>query len=137
MDKEWKFEPDPLTRGYIEFLDKSPIEFDNLKRQIELIRKSELTYNTMTFTEEFEQLFNDSDIMKISGAVGMRTNDGKISFCLGLEQKEINPEFYTISKLDLSTYLLVNKDESKNDRWVVNFYKKMWYGMNHLETFIK
>ena len=28
MKKEWKFEPDPLTRGYIEFLDKSPIEFD-------------------------------------------------------------------------------------------------------------
>ena len=94
--------------------------------------------NTMTFTEEFEQLFKDADIMKISGAVGMRTNDGKISFCLGLEQKYINPEFYTISKLDPSTYLLTNKDESKSgDRWVVNFYKEMWYGMNHLETFIK
>ena len=47
--------------------------------------------NTMTFTEEFEQLFKDSDIMKINGVVGMRTNDDKISFCLGLEQKEINP----------------------------------------------
>ena len=137
MDKEWKFEPGLATKGYINYLDKSPIKFDNLKRQIELIRKSELTYNTMTFTEEFEQLFNDSDIMKISGAVGMRTNDGKISFCLGLEQKEINPELYTISKLDPSTYLLVNKDESKNDRWVVNFYKKMWYGINHREIFIK
>lgn len=92
----------------------------------------------MTFTEEFEQLFKDSDIMKISGAVGVRTNDGKISFCLGLEQKYINPELYTISKLDQSTYLLTNKDESKSgDTWVVNFYKEMWYGMNHLETFIK
>ena len=89
--------------------------------------------NTMTFTEEFEQLFKDSDIMKISGAVGMRTNDDKISFCLGLEQKEINPKLYTISKLDQSTYLLTNKDESKNDRWVVNFYKEMWYGTNHRE----
>ena len=68
----------------------------------------------------------------------MRTNDGKISFCLGLEQKEINPELYTISKLDPSTYLLVNKDESKGgDRWVVNFYKKLWYGINHREIFIK
>ena len=82
----------------------------------------------MTFTEEFEQLLKDSDIMIISGNVGMRTNDGKISFCLGSEQKEINPKFYTISKLDPSTYFLTNKDESKNDRWVVNFYKKMWYG---------
>lgn len=90
-------------------------------------------HNTMTFTEEFEQLFKDSDIMKISGAVGMRTNDGKISFCLGLEQKYINPELYTISKLDQSTYLLTNKDESKHDRWVVNFYKEMWYGANHRE----
>ena len=82
----------------------------------------------MTFTEEFEQLLKDSDIMKINGVVGMKTNDGKISFCLGLEQKEINPKFYTISKLDPSTYLLTNNNESKNDRWVVNFYKKMWYG---------
>ena len=39
MNKEWKFEPDPITRGYINKLDKSPIKFDNLKRQIELIRK--------------------------------------------------------------------------------------------------
>ena len=89
--------------------------------------------NTMTFTEEFEQLLKDSDIMKIGGAVGMRTNDGKISFCLGLEKKERTPEFYTISKLDPSTYLLVINDKSKNDRWVVNFYKKMWYGTNHRE----
>jgi len=93
--------------------------------------------NTMTFTEEFEQLLKDSDIMKIGGAVGMRTNDDKISFCLGLEQKEINPKLYTISKLDQSTYLLTNKDESKNDRWVVNFYKEMWYGTNNREIFIK
>ena len=71
MDKEWKFEPGLATKGYINYLDKSPIKFDNLKRQIELIRKSELTYNnTMTFTEEFEQLFEDSDIMKISGLLG-------------------------------------------------------------------
>lgn len=90
-------------------------------------------HNTMTFTEEFEQLFKDSDIMKINGVVGMRTNDDKIAFCLDLEQKYINPEFYTISKLDHSTYLLTNKDESKNDRWVVNFYKEMWYGTNHRE----
>lgn len=88
----------------------------------------------MTFTEEFEQLFEDSDIMKISGSVGVRTNDGKILFCLGLEWKEINPKFYTISKLDQSTYLLTNKDETKNDRWVVNFYKEMRYGTNHRET---
>ena len=94
-------------------------------------------HNTMTFIEEFEQLFKDSDMMKINGVVGMRTSDDKISFCLGLEQKEINPKFYTISKLDPSTYLLVNNDESKNDRWVVNFYKKMWYGINHREIFIK
>ena len=39
MDKEWKFEPDPFTRGHINYLDKSPIKFDNLKHQIELIRK--------------------------------------------------------------------------------------------------
>ena len=134
MNEELKFEPDPFTKRYIDYLDKSPIKFDNLKHQIESIRKSELTYNnTMTFTEEFEQLFKDSDIMKISGAVGMRTNDDKIAFCLGLEQKYINPELYTISKLDHSTYLLTNKDESKNDRWVVNFYKEMWYGTNHRE----
>lgn len=88
----------------------------------------------MTFTEEFEQLLKNSDIMKINGVVGMRTNDNKISFCLGLEQKEINPMFYTVSKLDQSTYLLVNKDESKNDRWVVNFYKEMWHGTNNRTT---
>lgn len=88
----------------------------------------------MTYTEEFEQLFEDSDIMKISGSVGVRTNDDKIGFCLGLELKEINPKFYTISKLNPSTYLLTNKDESKNDRWVVNFYKEMWYGNNGINN---
>lgn len=31
MSEEWKFEPDPFTRGYINYLDKSPITFDNLK----------------------------------------------------------------------------------------------------------
>ena len=39
MNKEWKFEPDPITKGYIDYLDNAPIKFDNLKRQIELIRK--------------------------------------------------------------------------------------------------
>lgn len=34
MSKEWKFEPDPITRGYIKYLDESPITFDNLNRQI-------------------------------------------------------------------------------------------------------
>lgn len=34
MNKEWKFEPDPFTRGYINKLDKSPIKFDNLNHQI-------------------------------------------------------------------------------------------------------
>lgn len=91
----------------------------------------------MTYTEEFEQLLEDSDIMIISGNVGMRTNDDKIRFCLGLEWEEINPKFYIISKLNPATYLLTNKDETKNDRWVVNFYKEMWYGSrgaNYHET---
>lgn len=39
MRKEWKFEPDPTTSGYIKYLDESPITFDRLKRQIELVRK--------------------------------------------------------------------------------------------------
>lgn len=89
----------------------------------------------MTYTEEFERLFEDADIMKISGVIGMRTVDDEISFYLGLEEKKVNPNNYTISKLDESTYLLTNKDETKNDRWVVNFYKKMWYGFS--ERFIK
>ena len=85
----------------------------------------------MTFTEEFEQLIEDSDIIIISGNVGTKINDSEFSFCLGLEHKIINPKFYTISKLDPSTYLLTNKDEKdKNVRWVVNFYKKIWYGNN-------
>lgn len=29
MNKEWKFEPDPFTRGYINYLDESPIMFDD------------------------------------------------------------------------------------------------------------
>ena len=42
MNKKWKFEPDPITRGYINHLNKSPIKFDNLKRQIELIIRKEV-----------------------------------------------------------------------------------------------
>ena len=39
MNEEWKFEPDPFTRDYINYLDKSPVKFDKLNQQIELIRK--------------------------------------------------------------------------------------------------
>lgn len=28
MSDNWKFEPDPFTKGYIKYLDKSPIKFD-------------------------------------------------------------------------------------------------------------
>lgn len=39
MNEKWKFEPDPITRSYINYLDNAPVVFDELKRQIELIRK--------------------------------------------------------------------------------------------------
>jgi hypothetical protein len=39
MKKEWKFEPDPLVRGYINYLDKSPVTFDALKQSINLKNK--------------------------------------------------------------------------------------------------
>ena len=35
MNKEWKFQPDPITRSYIDNLDNYPIDF----QRIELIRK--------------------------------------------------------------------------------------------------
>lgn len=35
MNKEWKFEPDPTTRSYINYLDKSPVNF----QRIEIITK--------------------------------------------------------------------------------------------------
>lgn len=89
----------------------------------------------MTYTEEFEQLIEDSDIIAISGYVGTKTKHGEISFCSGSEHKIIYPKFYMISKLDPSTYLLTNKDEkAKNVRWVVNFYKKIWYGNNGINN---
>ena len=34
MNKEWRFEPDPFTKGYINYLDKYPIKFDALKYQL-------------------------------------------------------------------------------------------------------
>ena len=34
MNDEWEFEPDPITRSYIDNLDKSPIKFDALKYQL-------------------------------------------------------------------------------------------------------
>lgn len=34
MNEEWKFEPDPITRSYIDNLDKSPIKFVALKYQL-------------------------------------------------------------------------------------------------------
>lgn len=55
--------------------------------------------NIMTYTEEFEQLFEDSDIMKISGCVGMRTNDDKIRFLsrfgVGRNKSEVLHNFKT------------------------------------------
>lgn len=91
----------------------------------------------MTYEEEFNKLFEDADIMKISGCVGTRTFDSKISFCLGIEEKNINPNDYIISKIDECTYLLTNRDDNKNDRWFVNFYRKMWLGNSERNTFIK
>jgi hypothetical protein len=46
MDKERKFEPDPFTKGYIDYLDKSPIKFDNLNHQIEIIRTEQNLSNS-------------------------------------------------------------------------------------------
>lgn len=51
MKKEWKFEPDPLTRGYIEFLDKSPIEFDKATELI--IEKNEIDEDKSEVTVDF------------------------------------------------------------------------------------
>ena len=37
MDKKWNFEPDPITRSYINYLDKSPIKIE--EENIQLITK--------------------------------------------------------------------------------------------------
>lgn len=64
MSDEWKFEPDPITKGYINYLDESPIKFDNLKRQqIELIRKVveeklKNYYFVSDYKEQFTYLFD-------------------------------------------------------------------------------
>jgi hypothetical protein len=64
MNKEWKFEPDPITKGYIDYLDKSPITFDKLKRQIELIRKEveeklKNYYLVSDYKEQLDYLFEE------------------------------------------------------------------------------
>lgn len=47
INEEWKFEPDPITRSRIDYLDKSPIKFDALKHQLiylnEIEKKRNLT----------------------------------------------------------------------------------------------
>lgn len=45
MNKEWKFEPDPFTKGYINYLDKSPIKFDALKYQLIYLEQCEKERN--------------------------------------------------------------------------------------------
>ena len=45
MNKEWKFEPDPFTKGYINYLDKSPIKFDALKNQLIYLEQGEKERN--------------------------------------------------------------------------------------------
>ena len=39
MNEKWKFEPDPITRGYINYLDNAPVKFDEGKQRIDLIGK--------------------------------------------------------------------------------------------------
>ena len=51
MNEKWKFEPDPITRGYIKYLDESPIEFNELKRNIELLKRMNEEINEKTFIE--------------------------------------------------------------------------------------
>jgi hypothetical protein len=41
MGKEWKFEPDPTTRAYINYLDTAPIKFDELNYQLEHLSEIE------------------------------------------------------------------------------------------------
>lgn len=41
MNDGWKFEPDPITRGYIDNLDKSPIKFDVLNYQLVCLNEIE------------------------------------------------------------------------------------------------
>ena len=31
MDKKWKFEPDSITRSHINYLDNTPVKFDEGK----------------------------------------------------------------------------------------------------------
>lgn len=63
MNEKWKFEPDPITRGYIKYLDNAPVKFDNLKRQqIELIRKEveeklKNYYLVADYKEQLDYLF--------------------------------------------------------------------------------
>lgn len=63
MNKEWKYEPDPITRSYIDFLNKSPITFDRLKHQIELIIRKEVEeklknyYLVSDYKEQLNYLF--------------------------------------------------------------------------------
>lgn len=63
MNKKWKFEPDPITKGYIDYLDKSPIKFDNLKRNIELLKRMNEKINEKTFIE----LCKEADAIKCYG----------------------------------------------------------------------
>ena len=65
MNKEWKFEPDPFTKRYIDYLDKSPIKFDNLNHQIELIIRKEVeeklkNYLVSDYKEQLNYLFEQS-----------------------------------------------------------------------------
>lgn len=59
MNEWWKFEPDPITRGYINKLDESPIDF----QRIELIRKEveeklKKYYLVSNYKEQLTYLFD-------------------------------------------------------------------------------
>ena len=45
MNKEWKFEPDPTTRSYINYLDKSPVNFNALRYQLIYLNEIEKERN--------------------------------------------------------------------------------------------
>ena len=44
-NEEWKFEPDPIIRSYINNLDKSPIKFNALRYQLIYLNEIEKERN--------------------------------------------------------------------------------------------
>ena len=102
-EEGWKFEPDPSTKSYTDYLDKSPITFDRVKHLLDenketkaSMRKAKKPMENLKFRCKLQQ----ADYIRVNGVYrGILEPDGKITYWNGQCIESWDPYLCDVYKL--------------------------------------